>query len=95
MVGESAGVLAGILAGTALYRPVSLDSIRNKAEKSLLLLHFNYGTLLKFCVKKIGRMRKARAPSCHIYFQENTWILELPAELFFFLFLFSPSAIFT
>lgn len=41
VVGESAGVLAGILAGTALYRPVSLDSIRSKAEKLLLLLHFN------------------------------------------------------
>lgn len=39
-------------------------------------------------------MRKARAPSCHIYFQENTWMLELQAELVF-LFLFSPSAIFT
>ena len=40
-------------------------------------------------------MRKARAPSCHIYFQENTWMLELQAELFLILFLFSPSAIFT
>ena len=73
MVGESAGVLAGILAGTALYRPVSLDSIRSKAEKLLLLLHFNSLVHFKNSVwKKIGRMRKARAPSCHIYFQENT-----------------------
>lgn len=40
-------------------------------------------------MKKIGRMRKARAPSCHIYFQENTWMLELQAELVFLIFIFT------